>query len=405
MRPIAVLASVMALLVAAVTVVWVGKGASHEQPKSPEKVVEKSDLPTPATTGPHPKAVVPETTHDFGVLLHGSKSQHKFLVKNEGQVPLQIKKESSTCQCTGAELDGDAIAPGASAFIEMSWEIRAKVPKFEHSAVLRTNDPAMPTIKLIIQGLVGLNVLTLPEGVWGMGVLNDADPGVVFGYIGSSVVDHFEITSMEPSSTFLKAESTELFGDDLMPVKQMMLSAAPSMGQEALTKKDLLKSAYRITVKTTERGKQGSFSETLTIVTSIPNSEPITVTVNGVNPGAFQFFPAGGARWYPKEMIIDLGDINAAKGKTGSLLMIGRGLTNELKVTDLDVTLPFIKARFEPSGDGASRNQLKLVVDYPAGAPVQSRTTADPVLINFKTNHPLASEMSLKLIFHSAAAQ
>ena len=402
MRPMAVLASVFALLVAAATVVWVGKGVGDNPLPAPEKVVEKSDLPTPAASGPHPKAVVPETSYDFGVLLHGAKGQHKFVVKNEGQVPLQIKKESSTCQCTGADLVGDAIAPGASSVIEMSWEIKAKVPKFEHSATLRTNDPAMPSIKLMVQGLVGLKTITLPEGVWGMGVLNDADPGVTVGYIGSSVVDHFEIKSIESSSPFLKAEPTELFGDDLQPVKQMMLSHAPSMGQEALANKDILKSAYRIQVKTTERGKQGSFSETLTIVTSIPEAEPITVTVNGVNPGAFQFFPAGGgARWYPKEQIIDLGDVDATKGKKAAILMIARGNSEKLTIADLEVNPAFIKASFEPSGDAASGNQLKLMIEFPAGLPVQSRTTADPALITFKTNHPLAPTMTLKVIFHS----
>lgn len=401
MRPIAVLASVFALVVAAVTVVWVGKDAGDNQSQTTENAIDKSDLPTPAKSGPHPKAVVPATSHDFGVLVHGAKGKHKFLVKNEGQAPLQIKKESSTCQCTGAELDGDAIAPGASAFIEMSWEIRAKVPRFEHSAMLRTNDPEMPSIKLVIQGLIGLNMVTLPDGIWGMGVLNDSDPGVFMGYIGSSVVDHFEIKSIESSSPFIKAEPTELFGDDLRPVKQLMLANAPSMGPEAVESKDLLKSAYRIQVTTTERGKQGSFSETLTIVTSIPESEPITVTVNGVNPGAFQFFPIGGTRWFPKEQVIDLGDIDAAKGKKAAILMIARGLIDELKVTQIEVTPSFIKASFEPSGDAANGKQLKLNIEFPAGAPAQHRTPSDPALITFKTNHPLAEELKLRVLFHN----
>lgn len=399
MRPMAVLASVFALLVAAALVVWVGQGVGgNSPPKRPEVAVETSDLPTPATVGPHPKTIILETTFDFGVMLHGAKGRHEFVVKNEGKVPLVIKKESTSCQCTGAELNGESIAPGVTSFIEMSWEIKAKAPKFEHTAVLRTNDPDMPSIRLIVQGLVGLKTITLPEGAWSMGELNESDPGRTMGYIGTSEVEEFDITI--ESSPFLKAESKKLVGDELVEARKLMVTQTPSLGQEALSNKDILKSAYRISVTTAERGQQGSFSETLTIVTTIPGAEPISVIVSGVNPGAFQFFTVGDVRWNPKEQRIDLGDIDATKGKKATILMFARGLPEALKVSDVTISPSFLKAGVEPLGDGAPGSQMKLAIEFPAGSPAQSRTVADPAIITFKTNHPLASEMKLKVLFH-----
>ncbi len=58
-----------------------------------------------------PKAVIPETTHDFGEAIQDQEFSHTFTVKNAGTAPLEILEVDPDCACTVPSYDRE-IAPG-----------------------------------------------------------------------------------------------------------------------------------------------------------------------------------------------------------------------------------------------------------------------------------------------------
>ena len=108
MRPMAVLVSVMTLIAAMAGVVWFGRVPGPQEAVKPPTPKVEEGKPQPRENGPHPVAVVPETTHDFGVMMHRSKGSHTFVVKNEGTVPLKLATGHTTCQCTIGKIGEDS---------------------------------------------------------------------------------------------------------------------------------------------------------------------------------------------------------------------------------------------------------------------------------------------------------
>src|SRR5215471_18780121 len=57
------------------------------------------DFP-PLAKGPlFPKAVIAETEINFGRMEVGEERAHEFVIRNEGEAPLLIRKGPTTCQC------------------------------------------------------------------------------------------------------------------------------------------------------------------------------------------------------------------------------------------------------------------------------------------------------------------
>src|SRR5579872_2905137 len=56
--------------------------------------------PPVSKTGPYPKAVIEETEFEFGRMEVGEERSHAFIIRNEGEAPLLLKKGKTTCKCT-----------------------------------------------------------------------------------------------------------------------------------------------------------------------------------------------------------------------------------------------------------------------------------------------------------------
>src|SRR5262245_46023992 len=82
-------------------------------------------------TGPQPELVLEgDPIYDFGKMAKFEKATHSWVVKNQGQVPLEIQQlGQTTCSCTVAKPGLDekrqhvtmVIQPGESNTVELSW--------------------------------------------------------------------------------------------------------------------------------------------------------------------------------------------------------------------------------------------------------------------------------------------
>jgi len=96
-------------------------------------------------------AVVLEARHEFGRVRQGEKVLHAFSVHNSGDLDLafagvELSMPGMTCRLP------QAVPAGGDAAIAVEWSMEHFQGHLEGQAVIRTNDPARPTLTLVLAG-------------------------------------------------------------------------------------------------------------------------------------------------------------------------------------------------------------------------------------------------------------
>lgn len=89
--------------------------------------------------GKYPVMTFAETKHDFGDIATGDKVTHEFSFKNTGEADLVISNALGSCGCTVPEYPKEAIAPGASGEITVTFNSTGKHGKQHKTVTLSTN--------------------------------------------------------------------------------------------------------------------------------------------------------------------------------------------------------------------------------------------------------------------------
>ncbi len=396
MRPIAVLVSVVTLIVALVAVAWIGQGPTSQDPAAPPPPKAAADKPQPRIVGPHPKCIALDPTYDFGSMAHRSKGSHKFVVKNEGKVPLKLQTGQTTCQCTIGKLGDDTVPPGGETTIELNWEIRAKSPKFQHQATIHTDDPEKLQFDLIVKGLVTFDLINTPNDL-SFGNMHEDRPSVGYVYVSSTNSADFTITKIETSSPEVTATFVEIPEAERQDFYQSYMTQNDYPPELKNDFSKLVKKVFRVDVKAVGQKRQGSFKESVSVHTDVKDSEPIRIPITGENPGALQFFPQGGARWYPRNMTLDLGEFSGEVGRKRSLNVIARECKEPLEFVIESVVPAVVKVT--ATRDPNNKSACKLEFEVPAGTPSLIKTPDEPATVVIKSNHPHAEKLELNVIF------
>lgn len=75
--------------------------------------------------GPHINFVT--SSYDFGDITQGDKVAYTFEFTNDGDAPLVISNVRTTCGCTASNWPREAIAPGESSKIDVTFNSRGKI--------------------------------------------------------------------------------------------------------------------------------------------------------------------------------------------------------------------------------------------------------------------------------------
>ena len=126
--------------------------------------------------------VVGGEVHDFGAMRSGGEGEHRFVIRNDGGVPLTLRIGASTCKCTVGELDVDSVPPGEEAEVRLSWTVKTNQDQFSQMAEVITNDPESPAVQLRVQGRV------LNDYVWEPEALTIGSLTPTSGYEGEAVL-------------------------------------------------------------------------------------------------------------------------------------------------------------------------------------------------------------------------
>ena len=98
-----------------------------------------------------PKILSPAPEWNAGEARIGTKLQHTFTIKNEGDQPLKINEVKPGCGCTTANLVKSELLPGESTTIEAALDLAMRRGLQNKTIHVKTNDPATPDYVLMIK--------------------------------------------------------------------------------------------------------------------------------------------------------------------------------------------------------------------------------------------------------------
>ncbi len=80
-----------------------------------------------------------DTLHDFGAMHEDEVVSYDFEFTNNGKTPLFITSANGSCGCTVPDYPRDAIAPGKSAIMKVTFNSTGKMGHQEKSVTIHTN--------------------------------------------------------------------------------------------------------------------------------------------------------------------------------------------------------------------------------------------------------------------------
>jgi len=107
-------------------------------------------LPIPAAAAP--RAVIGETSFDFGNIYEDRALTHTFMIKNTGTAPLNIEDVDPDCACTVPSYD-KTIPPGGLGAVTLTLKPFSVIHQFKKETKVRLNDPDQPMLLLKLTGV------------------------------------------------------------------------------------------------------------------------------------------------------------------------------------------------------------------------------------------------------------
>ena len=146
---------------------------------------------------------------DFGMMKPGDEGAHTFIVKNVGTDDLRLRLGATTCKCTLGDLKREALAPGETTEITLSWTVESEgEPDFNQSAQVLTNDPEKVAISLEIKGQIVEKVDITPV-TWSFGEVATGEPleitGTIYNFMDENILPgepYFSSDELTALSTF-----------------------------------------------------------------------------------------------------------------------------------------------------------------------------------------------------------
>ena len=207
------------------------------------------------------------------VPCNGEELVYDFRFTNKGSAPLIIKDVRADCKCMGVDKPEAPIAPGAVGTITLRYMPRYEGGGFTHNAVVRSNDPWFPLVRLTAAGNTDTRVRVAPESC-NLGK-------IAAGSTGSGVV-FLHYTGDEPLEIVGLSCANDLLQVSHFALTEAVLAALGRTGSPYRTVRSRPGNTQVIVVKMSatqsDRGKR--IRETVRIATNVTGWEDIAIPVS-----------------------------------------------------------------------------------------------------------------------------
>lgn len=334
------------------------------------RVGEATDAPAFAAPqvpdGPRGKVVVDKPlTHEFGVMAQKTKGQQTWVVRNEGEGPLTLKKGGSTCSCTIASLkDGESavLQPGEQTEIVLEWETRENNGKYSKSASILTSDPDKTQLDFIVEGTVRPAVITFPAERT-VNLLNASNDTAQTARVALTSPDKPDMKVLE-----IVSSRPELLSAEIVPLTEEELKSLE------------FKSGYSVKLELKPGMPLGAFNEEVVLKTDHPMSPEVSIRLAGTMTGPITVMPDR----------VRMFQVSSREGSHSDLTLWVRGREEtSITVEEAPENLKVAIARLDNSIKGAGR--YRMTVTVPPGTP--PGTIAGMIVL--KTDHPMASQVKI----------
>lgn len=114
------------------------------------------------TAGAAPVIEFTTLVHDFGRLEAGATIHHDFTFTNKGDAKLSVNHVLTSCGCLTSTDWSREIEPGKQGRVPFSFNSTGMAGDFYRTLTVSSNDPAHPSIMLIIKGVVWQKIQITP---------------------------------------------------------------------------------------------------------------------------------------------------------------------------------------------------------------------------------------------------
>lgn len=232
-----------------------------------------------------PGVAVDEWFHQFGRFEQGNLARYTFKVRSVGNAPLRIERVKPSCGCLVTAAEGQAVPPGSETFVTVELDTRELDGAVTKSVTLYTNDPARPTVELVLAGEVHSDVVLEP-------------PVLYFGRVraGKATRRQVQVKVDRPAPGQQAAKA---------PAPVLITAVDPPPRPLTATLEATADGGQAVVVEVAADATLGHFSRKVTLHTTSAREPTITFDVLGsvegdiaLTPSALSFgaTPAGGGR-------------------------------------------------------------------------------------------------------------
>ena len=180
------------------------------------------------------KLIVPETSHNFGVVKQGDVISYTFVIRNTDVVPLNIERfELSQLGMTARATP--MIAAGAEGKITLKWDTRNVTGKVTGKGILYFDDPVQKPVVLVLSGAVKPPIEFVPARIVYLSTFKGESAAQTVTIINNDESRPLEILRIERRGEHFVAElHTPRSGDVHNIVLTIPSDTAPGRYLEAL---------------------------------------------------------------------------------------------------------------------------------------------------------------------------
>ena len=318
-------------------------------------------------SGPPPKmVVVGGTTHNFGEMSPNEEDSHTFLIRNEGEGPLELEGGPSTCKCTLSDLKEKVLQPGEEYEVVLTYTPKGENAEWRQTAMVLTNEPGKREVLLEVTGAVLRELFVQPEGYWNVGPVSEGSTPVVGGHIFSSRRDDLEIVEVVKKPDWVSVEWGE--------AKKEHLEAAGARSGQVI----------ELTINSDM--PVGQFTGDVEVRTNIEAEQIVTLGVNGSRAGPVTMF---GKNFTASKMLLELGNMKSSEGEKRVITML---IEKDAPFDMVDYTASeenvSIDWKKDETFSKGTRDRYILTVNLEPGIKPAQYTEEEPIRVDIETTNP-----------------
>jgi hypothetical protein len=282
---------------------------------------------TEAAAGP--KLVVVEDKKDVGQVAKGEPIKHVFVLKNTGTADLHITDVKPSCGCTVPEFD-KVIKPGAEGKVTLTVDTKGFSGPISKTALLITDDPAVPQKTLFLSAVVKPFVDALPYAFFRITALSGEAASAEVILVSDEA--DFKPTKAEAPNSFLRVALTPV------PEKELVKDRGPNQ--------------WKVTVSTAPDAPEGLLGGAVRVTTGAKKQPEIELQVTGFIKPAVSVTP----------LSINFGNFDP-KGEAvrrNVMLINNNPQRDNFAVTKAETTVPGISATVVTVDKGRVRVDLSV---------------------------------------------